>query len=911
MDYLGRLGVSHAYLSPVLEAVGGSEHGYDVVDPTKVRAELGGEGAFEHLSQAARAAGIGLVVDVVPNHMAIGVPENTWWWDVLENGPSSVFASYFDVDWDPHTSTNRVMLPVLGDHYGRVIRAGGLVVTYEDGSFQVRQGGWGAPLAPPSVAGLLASAARGAAAHMPGGITPAQGAEAVAELERIAAELASLAPSDSTATEVVRHRHRAKERLRAELGALVGSRPWLERALDHEIEALNASPEDLDRLLEEQNYRLSYWRGAKSELDYRRFFDIDTLIGMKVEDDLVFADSHALILEWLASGRVDGVRIDHIDGLADPQAYLDRLEEANTGGWIVVEKILGEGETLPDRWPVAGTTGYEFAALVTRLFVDPEGIDSLDRTWRAVSGSEETFAELAHRCKHEVIGEALNPDVQRIVTEVAEVARTVLDWRDYARSEVEVAVAEAIACLSVYRSYVPAEGIAEPVDRARITAAIDEAARRQPDVDGDLWRMLSLMWCGDAPFDGALGGGVRRRWQQVSGAVSAKATEDTAFYRHHRLVALNEVGADPAKTWADQESFHLMCSTRLNRHPDAMLTSSTHDTKRSEDVRARLVVLSEIAEAWEDTVSRWSEMNATYWRGAAPDPAMEYLCYQTMVGILPSTPPEGTAREVLVERVGAYLLKAAREAKTRTSWTAGDGAYEAAVEGYVRAICWDESWMGSACAFVAGGMEEAGWANSLAMLALKLTAPGVPDIYQGCELWDDSLVDPDNRREVDFGARIKLLALAESAPAAKWWAEDIRSGSGISKIGLTQKVLELRRDRPGSLSGPAPFRPIAPSGRASSHLISYRRADDVVVVVPRLVVGLAARSGGSGQGWARWERGGLVAGMAAGAEGTVVDLPPGKWRDVCTGETVDGGAVDAGTLLATFPVSILAREDGR
>lgn len=929
--YLARLGISHLYSSPVLQAVSGSTHGYDVVDPTRVREELGGPDGFESLCEALGQSGLGQVIDLVPNHMAIGVQENAWWWDVLENGPSSVFAGYFDVDWDPGGGVrNRVLLPVLPDHYGRVLAAGGLRLGRQDGSFRVCHGDWCAPLSPPSVAIVLTEAAlvltdvnagrqdgTTQAVSRPGapagvGLPSSSGQDGDADdpttrLASIAEGLARLPPSWVQDTESVRSRHRDKERLSAELEHLLAASQSVAAAVDAALVRIGSDPAMLDQLLDRQNYRLAHWRSAEAELDYRRFFDVDTLIGVRVEDQLVFADSHGLVLEWLAVGKVDGVRIDHVDGLADPTTYLCRLHETAERAWVVVEKILADGERLPERWPVAGTTGYEFAALVTRLLVDPRGEEGLDRTWAEWSDDTRPFAEVAHAAKHEVLSESLGPDLNRITQLLVAVARSQMEWRDYTRAELRRAAEEVLCAMSVYRTYVPPGGPASPVDRARVLDAVSEARRREPAVDPDAWNLLTLVLCADPPFDGQAGSEFRRRFQQLSGAVTAKAVEDTSFYRYLRLVALNEVGADPARFAASATAFHTACGTAQDRHPTGMLNSSTHDTKRSEDMRARLVLLSEVPDRWQAAVSRWRSANGRHWRGAEPHPPVEYLFYQTLAGMLPGRVPDDQARSELVERVLAYLHKAVREAKLRTSWTDPDPAYEAALEGFVRGSMWDEGFMADMCGFVDGSLERQGWVNSLTMVALKMTAPGVPDIYQGCEVWDYSLVDPDNRRPVDFGRLDRMLARVEQLDPSRWWDDGDGGRSGLAKMGLTNRLADLRRRRPDCfLSGT--YRPLAVDGPASEHVVAFTRNEEVVVVVPRLVgslAGVGATDDGPSRDPAAAGRNDMADAVGAALGGVSVSLPDRTFTDVVTGARFDGGAADAAVLLGRFPVAVL------
>ncbi|MGH9102340.1 MAG: malto-oligosyltrehalose synthase [Acidimicrobiales bacterium] len=956
--YLAGLGASHAYLSPVLQAAPGSAHGYDVVDPTRPSYELGGTEGFARLHAALRSAGLGALLDIVPNHMAVG-PENLWWWDVLENGPSSVHAAYFDVDWDPAEGVrNRILLPVLPDRYGRVLQAGGLRLRRREGSLVVCHGESSFPLAPPTLDGLLVGAARLAA-------SAGASAGGCRRLEELAVAFASLPPSWATDTSSVRARHVDKERLRAQLAGLLEGDGRLGRALDDQADQVSSAPERLDALLERQNYRLAFWRAREEELDWRRFFDIDTLIGLRVEDDLVFADSHSLVLSWLAEGRIDGLRVDHVDGLSDPPGYLDRLAREGGDPWVVVEKILSAGERLPPGWMASGTTGYDFAAGCTRVFVDPAGEGPLRELWTEMTGDARSFVEVAHEAKLEVLSSSLAADLARLGVELVAIARSHLRWRDATRAECAEAAGETLACLDVYRTYVtpaplPLAGVAgEPgserapaapaQDRLRIAGALGRARERREDLDPSLWDLLEAVLEAAPAFGGPAEAAFRRRFQQLSGSVMAKGVEDTAFYRYLPLAALNEVGADPGQWAVSPAELHGAAIARQAGHAGGLLAGSTHDTKRSEDVRARLAVLSELAPEWGSLVRGWRDRHHALWGAVARDPVAESLCYQSLAGTwrlaagVESNPPAaGSAGHVpaldaaaghtaaLGVRVAAYLRKAARESGQRTSWVDPDEAYESSQAGFVRGVLADSGFVAELDRLVGAVLGEAGQVVSLSMAAIQHTSPGVPDIYQGCEVWDDSLVDPDNRRPVDFSWRRRLLA-ESAASDARWWWE--RRATGLPKIGLIHRVLALRARRPEWFGPQGAYRELEISGPASGHLVAFSRGGCVVTVVPRLVVGLARRrldpapgdpapgtpapgDPASGDPASREPApvdpapGTLPMALAASLRGTTVELPAGAFRDVCTGAGSEGGAADAGALLSGFPVAVLGRVGG-
>ena len=867
--YLADLGVSHLYASPVLQATPGSTHGYDVVDHHRVSADLGGEAGHARLCDALAVVGLGQLLDVVPNHMAVTGPENAWWWDVLENGPASVYAAYFDVDWDPPESKLRhtVLLPILGDHYGRVLEAGELRLAREGGSFTVNYHEHAVPVAPRSLDRLL--------------ITAAEECDSP-ELESVGAAFGRLPIATATDRESVRERHRDKEVLRARLAELCAE-PALSAAVDARVEAVNADWDALDALLDRQNYRLAFWRTAGREVDYRRFFDINTLIGVRVEDPQVFDDTHALVLEWLEKGVVDGLRIDHPDGLLDPEGYLHRLHEAGGGAWVVVEKILEPGERLPSSWPVAGTTGYDFLARAGGLFVDPAGRDPILSLYAEVTGQPIDFEDVVLAKKHLALRDILAADLNRLTGLFVQVCERHRRYRDYTRHELHEALREVLACFPVYRTYVrPSDVSVSGDDVAHVEEAVASAAARRPEIDEELFAFLGdlllLRYRGaaapgmPAPV-GEVEGELIARFQQVTGPVMAKGVEDTAFYDYVPLVSLNEVGDFPGRWGTTVEEFDQACAEAADQWPTSMLATSTHDTKRSEDVRARLHLLSEMPDAWAEAVRRWRVMNVRHRTGPdLPSANAEYLLYQTVVGAWPLS----------AERAVAYMEKAAKEAKAHTSWIDPDPAYDDALRSFVEGVLADDAFTADVATFVAP-LVAPGRVNSLAQALVKLTAPGVPDTYQGTELWDLSLVDPDNRRPVDYEVRRRLLAELPSLDAAALWA---RADEGLPKLKVVREALHLRRRRTQAFGADGTYEPLAAAGAKAGHAVAFHRGGQVATVVPRLVLGLDGAWGD-----------------------TAVDLPPGRWRNLLTGADVDGGAVGLDGLLADFPVALLERTD--
>jgi (1->4)-alpha-D-glucan 1-alpha-D-glucosylmutase len=896
VDYLAALGVSHLYLSPVLEARPGSTHGYDVVDHARVRAELGGEGGFDALAAEAARHGLGLVVDIVPNHMAIGAG-NRWWWDVLENGPSSGFADHFDVDWDPPTSSlrNRVLLPVLGDHYGRIIEAGELQLVREGASFVIRYHEHRFPAGPQSVGTILARAA--AACPSP-------------TLGFLADRYTELPAPDVTDRERRQRRHRDLRVLQATLDRLLAPVPAgtdrdgdgageaidAAEAIDAVVEAVNADLAAMHELLEQQSYRLAWWRTAASELDYRRFFDITELVALDVDQAPVFEAVHRHALGWVARGLVDGLRIDHVDGLRNPEAYLTRLAEAAPGAWVVVEKILEAGEELP-AWPVAGTTGYDFLRRVQGLFVDPAGEPALSAIAGGFTGESAPYPEVGRVATRQVLDQLLAADVNRVTELLARVCEATLRHRDHPRPRLREVVVELVASFPVYRTYGrpgPVGGVfaVDDADRRHVEQAAADVRRRRPDLDDDLLDLVTSLLLGEA--DSPEAREFVARFQQLSGPAHAKGHEDTAFYRYHRFVAANEVGGDPAHLGVDPAAFHAANVEAARRWPGTMTTTATHDTKRGEDVRARLALLSEIPEAWGRTVADWSARHERYRHGGWPDRATEYLLYQTLVG----------AHPLSLERVQAFLVKAIREAKVHTSWTVPNPAYEEAVAEFAADVLGDEDFRRELDAFVAP-LVAPGQVTALAQVLLKLTSPGIPDTYQGTELWDDSLVDPDNRRPVDFAARARLLAELSARPGLT--PEEIlaRAAEGLPKLLVVHRALQLRRARPevfappaepgagsGAAAASAAYRPLAVAGTRADHLVAFTRSERVVTLAPRLVLGLAGDWGD-----------------------TAVALPPalpgstGAWRDVLTGDAVSEGTIPVAKVLGRFPVALLSREE--
>ncbi|MEO8207497.1 MAG: malto-oligosyltrehalose synthase, partial [Chloroflexota bacterium] len=661
------------------------------------------------------------------------------------------------------------------------------------------------------------------------------------------------------------------------------------RAIDAEVEATNADADLLDSILERQNYRLAHWRAAGQDLVYRRFFDVAGLIGIRVEDPIVFADTHATVLRWLGEGVIDGLRVDHPDGLRDPAAYFQALRGAAPRAWIVGEKILEGYEELPSDWPIDGTTGYEFLNLVGGLFLDPAAEAAMTGAYQAFTGLLQTLPEIARETKLVVLRENLGSELNRLTALLLEICEGHRRNRDYTRHDCHEVLREVAVAYPRYRTYARAEeGEISAADTATVAAAVGDGIAARPELDADLFRfvgdILTLRIGGIRESELAM------RFQQLTGAVMAKGVEDTAFYRYHRLVSLNEVGGDPARFGVTPAAFHAANRSRLAGSPNAMLTTSTHDTKRAEDVRARLHVLSEIPEAWATAVDRWSAQLARYRTAELPDRNAQYLLYQTLVGTWPIEAP----------RLSPYLVKAAREGQVHTSWAAPDQAYETALTSFAEAALADGGFREDLEAFMRP-IVEAGRINSISQTILKLTSPGVPDIYQGTDLWDLSLVDPDNRRAVDFERRSWILDQMQGLALGAVMRE---MDEGWPKLWAIHRTLGLRAVLPAAFGAAGTYEPLRPAGLHRDRVVGFLRDDRVAVIVPRLTLGLRGRTWGDASAWGD----------------TSLALPAGRWADVLAGDPVSGMASGIGTspalaggqtrisqLFASFPGAVLVR----
>ena len=866
VDYFATLGVSHLYLSPITASVPGSLHGYDTIDYARVNPELGGEGALLRLADAVHARQMGLIADIVPNHMGIAGGHNGWWLDILEWGRHGTYARHFDIDWhspDP-ALRGKVLAPCLGAPYGQALSAGRITLSFDagQGRFFACYAEHRFPICPIDYPQILRAATQTAPAA-----------------------LAALADRFDGLTTQPEHRERAQAALEAmrAFAAEHGAKPF-DAALEAYSPGTPASRERLHRLLERQFFRLAWWRTAADEVNWRRFFDIGTLAAVRTERVEVFDAVHALVLRLFAQGVIDGVRVDHVDGLVDPREYCQRLREKLTEreaerppqldhsrAYVVVEKILARGEALPADWGVDGTTGYDFMSDVGALLHDPQGEAALTAAWAELSGSRETFADAAREARRKILAENLSAELDRAARGLHRIARENPSTRDFTFSAIRRAVSELAVHFPVYRMY-PAAGVRTAADDAYFRQALNAARSALAHGDHDVLAFIDASLGGQrepGAADGAPPSRERRTaatlFAQLTAPLAAKAIEDTTFYRYGRLLSRNEVGADPSEFALSVDGFHEANLERARRFPYALVATATHDHKRGEDVRARLAVLSEIADEWTAKLRAWSTLNAPHRRassspspiglstactplpGPAPDwapgPAAEAMLYQTLVGAWPYELDHADADAVqgFAERVAQWQLKAAREAKRQTSWHAPDQAYEAASRAFLFDILAPqrrEGFLQELSSFIAR-IERAGAINSLLQTILRMTSPGVPDLYQGAELWDFSLVDPDNRRPVDFGRRSAWLVDTPPSEQLHNWRD------GRVKLGIVHRALTLRAVSP-ALFLEGSYIPLTVSGTRARHAIAFARQHGdayAIVIATRLSASLLPESG--------------------------------------------------------------------
>ncbi len=830
VPYLKELGITHVYTSPFFTARPGSTHGYDVVDHRTLNPEFGGEEGFARLSAALKDAGLGLILDFVPNHMAVG-SANAWWMDVLEWGQKSPRAAAFDISWEllPYRSSGGVLLPVLGKPYGEALTGGEIALKYDAdaGSFSAWYFDHRFPINPQRYADIIKTV-----------VPTANGVE-----EPAGRALHELANEN---TRPGQPSYAAAPELKRRLAGIDGAAAIIDRGLvayraDHE-----AGVSALHRLLERQHYRLADWRLAVSGINYRRFFDVNELAGLRVEDPQTFRDMHELVARLISAGQLQGLRLDHIDGLLDPAQYTRRLQQRirrihggkRTSFYVVVEKILAEGETMPAFPGVAGTTGYEWLNTISRLLVDPAGRDKLDALWREIAPARADFHAVLENAKNRVLETVMASEFSVLVQLLSRIAAGHFSTRDYSADRLREALRLYVIEFPLYRTYVTAAGCS-PNDRAIIERTIAAARRRWQGTDADIFIFLrdalTLDLIGNGlPYSRTRVRNFALKMQQFTGPMAAKSLEDTAFYRYHALLGLNEVGDHPTLPALTVNDFHERMAARAKQSPRGMTATATHDTKRGEDARTRILALSECPELWAQHVAEWRRQNAGFITphngGRSPSAGHEYMLYQTLIG---AWLPDAIDQD-FVQRIEDYALKAAREGKLETSWLNPDETYENGLLGFVRAMLDRDR----AAAFLesfqnfARRMALLGTLSSLTQLALKATMPGLPDFYQGTETWDLSLVDPDNRRPVDFAARRAALdagAMPDWAALASAWP------NGRIKLALTHRLLMLRNQKPAVFADGA-YEPIEVSGPDREHIVAFRRSrgrDSVVVAVGR------------------------------------------------------------------------------
>jgi len=918
VPYLAALGISHVYCSPYFRARSGSMHGYDVIDHNSFNPEIGERADFERFVAVLRTHGMGHIVDLVPNHVGILGSDNEWWMDVLENGEASAYAAFFDIDWSPPNPdrAHKVLVPVLAESYGKVLERGELELRFEPGrgSFAVFYHTHRFPLDPRSYPRILDR-------------VPALVANT--ELENIRRSLAALPERRALTAEQVAERSRAKQLQQQRLAALAAANPAVAAALEAAVRSFTgtaaepASFDALHELLELQAWHLANWRVAADDINYRRFFDVNDLAALRVENASVFAVTHRLVLQLVGAGLIDGLRIDHVDGLYDPHGYLCRLQQrigevtgqrGTRALYVVVEKITASFEHLPPDWPVHGETGYHFANVVNRMLIDSATRTRMDRVYRAVTGEALEWREVAYACQQLVLRRSLASELNVATNQLARIASSDRSTRDFTFNALRNALADVIACFPVYRTYV-AEGVADS-DRRYIEWAIATARRRQAASESSVFDFVRAALLLELPAAGEAQLRAMRafvmKFQQITAPITAKGIEDTALYRFNRLISLNEVGGEPGGYGAGVRAFHADAEYRLRHWPHEMLATSTHDTKRSEDVRARLDVLSEMTTPWRDAVRRWMRINRTRKRDVdgAPAPSAndEYHFYQTLLGSWPLGAADADADAGYRERIENYMIKAAREAKVRTSWTETNTAYEDALLQFVRSALEPRDHN----LFLADFLElqrrvaRFGLLNSLSQLLCKLTAPGVPDIYQGNELWDFSLVDPDNRRAVDYPQRNALLAELQREVARPPLRELLANlEDGRCKLLLTWKALQLRREQPRLFSH-GDYRRLTVHGARAHHVCAFARrcaGQSLLVLAPRLYRRLLDDPARLPLGSEVWQD-------------TIVELPREErsrraFRSVLDGTLIeplrDGNAmgVSVAQALSAFPVAML------
>ncbi len=953
VPYLHELGISDCYTSPLLTARPGSPHGYDVIDHTKLNPELGGKDDFIAFASELKTRGMGLILDVVPNHMCIAGTGNRWWEDILENGSGSPFAQFLDIDWHPPKSNlqNKVLLPTLGDQYGRVLENQDIHLEYQRGKFQVRCYETLLPLAPKTAVPVLQMVRQKAGEKLD------ESHLHLLELESIITALEHLPSRTVSDRAKLKERWREKEIIKRRLAALTRQSREVRRAIEDCLRIYNGVKGDpqsfnlLEDLLSKQCYRLCYWRVAADEINYRRFFDVNELAAIRVEDPAVFTEVHQLVFELMQEGWVTGVRIDHIDGLFDPAGYLNDLrrgaakalrhaegaakalrqmegapklsrqradKEVERSCYVVAEKILEHNEKLRAGWRADGTTGYDFLNSLNGVFVESRSEKLFHRLYERFTGLSVNFNEVAYECKKLILRVAMSSELHVLARRLDRISEQHRYSRDFTLNSLQYVLGEVVACFPVYRTYVrPGESDVSADDRRAIQSAIRDAKRRNPALSPSLFDFVgSLLLLKDPAGLNENQIADRRefvmRFQQLTGPVMAKGMEDTAFYRWFPLASLNEVGGDPAHFGLPLAEFHRRNGERARTWPNTLLATTTHDTKRGEDVRARLNVLSEIPVRWYRAIRRWQHINNASREQLAETghiplfPNEEYLIYQTLIGTWPFDASAESVDESYVQRLEQYLIKAIREAKIHSSWLSPNEEYEATLKGYLRALLAPGSGFLRDFVEFQRPIALAGVFNSLAQTLLKISSPGVPDFYQGSELWDFNLVDPDNRRPVDYEHRRKLLGELNAGVGPEQVEELLRNPEdGRIKLYLTTRALRFRRER-RDLFLNGDYHPVGVSGELKDHVIAFERnlpTQKVVVVVGRFFTQMI-NEGYPTKG-SPWEGNSLV--MSSESSGCYRDALTGQQHCARSGQ--GGSELPLAEVFAHMPVALLERMD--
>lgn len=921
VPYLADLGITHCYASPYLRSRPGSMHGYDIIDHHHLDPEIGTPEDYERFVAALHQHGMGQILDVVPNHMGILSADNAWWLEVLENGEASTYAEFFDIDWYPLKDElqGKVLVPVLGDQYGTVLDRGELKLTFdaERGEFSIFYFQHRFPVNPREYPRILG--------YDPETLQQQLGAENenLLELQSLISAFNHLPGREEAAPEKRAERLRDKEIHKRRLAALCARSPEVAQFLEANVKKINGASgtfDNLHELIKAQAYRLAYWRVAADDINYRRFFDVNDLAGLRQENEIVFAQTHEFVLQLIREGKIDGLRVDHPDGLYDPKQYFERVQgvEAKHGArsyYLVAEKILTGDEQLPETWPIHGTTGYNFSNLVNGLFVDPDSERKLDRVYRAFIGGHANFKELVYGCKKLVMDQLLNSELNVLANHLSRIALADRHTCDFTLKSLRDALIEIIACFPVYRTYVAEQAVSES-DRAYINDAVDCAKEKSSTVETSVYDfirevLLTRQGQGHPQFYQRSVTHFAMKFQQYTSALMAKGVEDTSFYRYNRLVSLNDVGGDPLRCGSTPEQFHHEIVERSRRWPDEMSATSTHDSKRSEDVRARINVLSEIPMEWHRKVRTWREMNRDkktfHDAGAKPTPNDEYLLYQTLVGAWPTGDEANHPPESFAKRICEYMLKAVREAKEKTSWANQNEEYESAVTAFVEDVIGSQEFRDDFIPFQRK-ISYFGMLNSLSQTLIKLTVPGVPDTYQGNELWEFNLVDPDNRRAVDYDRRRRVLAefseiCKNGRDQQATFANELvtKMDDGRIKAYLIWRTLNLRNRHP-ELFQLGEYVPLETTGERAKHLFVFARrlkAKTLVVPAPRLCAELLRGETRMPSGEEVWQNVQIkIPGNAA------------RFQNIFTGEkfVVERGELLARHLFRNFPIALLLSE---